>query len=173
MRRPNTLRWVGLFIVATLALTSACNTDVDSGTPAVTGQEALFEITGDVTAVNVEDIDVDVSIPSEGIDVDLDASIKVQLTVGLESVDAESAALCALKSGSQVIVVVTEKTDLEFDRPLSELNSLEDESIRATGNAHRTPGTPGGITDPSGTCELQAEKLGLVEEADGSPGPEN
>lgn len=159
-------------LLAILALGSACNTDTDSRAPVAPDEESTFDLTGDVTAVNIQDVDVDVSIPTEGIDVDIDASIKVQLTVGVESIDQATADLCAIENGSQVIVVVTEKTDLDFDRPLSELSSLEDESIRTTGTAHKSSGKPEQDPGPSGDCFLQAETLGLVEEKpEASPSP--
>lgn len=170
MRVLHAKQWLGVSMVTILALGPACNTDAGSGAPGVTGEESSFELTGDVTAVNIEDVDVDVSIPTEGIDVDIDASIKVQLTVGVESIDQATADLCAIENGSQVIVVVTEDTDIAFGRLFSELNSLEDESIRARGNAHKASDNADENTGPSGNCELQAEKLELVkEESEPSP----
>ena len=150
-----------------MLLLSACNTEQDA-TPPATGQESSFELTGDVTAVDIENVDLDVSVPPPGerVALDVDASITVKLTVNIETMDDSSSQLCGLEVGQDAIVVVTEETDLEFDRPLNELSTLEDESIRATGTARETAAvqSPGQTTEPSGSCEFAAGTLALVEE---------
>jgi hypothetical protein len=92
----------------------------------------------------------------------------VNLTVNIETIDDPSSQLCGLEVGQDVVVVVTEETDLEFDRPLNELGTLEDESIRVSGTARETAAvqSPGqATTDPGGTCEFSASTLSVVEEA--------
>jgi hypothetical protein len=156
-----------------MMLLPACNTE-ESEPPPTTGQETSFELSGDVTAVDIENVDLDVSVPPPGerVGIDVDAAITVNLTVNIETLDDASSQLCGLEVGQDVVVVVTEETDLEFDRPLNELGTLEDESIRATGTARETAAvqSPGqGTTGPGGSCEFAARTLAVVEEA--SPAP--
>jgi hypothetical protein len=163
-------------LLVLLGLT-ACNTADDTSDANTTGETAQFEITGDVSAVDIEDVDFDpnISTGNDGIDIDPEASIRVQLTVNIESINAEAAELCKLQPDSDAIVVVTEDTDLDFDSDLSEMDTLDDESIIATGTAEErlvesdaTPST----TDPDGACVLTAERVRLAEETpapNGSP----
>ncbi len=151
-----------------LMLLPACNLDEDAAPPATTGRESTFELSGDVTAVDIEDVDFDVSVPPEGANVDVDAAITVNLTVNIETIDDASSELCGLEVGQDVVVVVTDETDLDFNRPLSELGTLEDESVRASGAARETAAvqSPGQATvEPGGNCEFSARTLSLVEEA--------
>jgi hypothetical protein len=90
----------------------------------------------------------------------------------MESIDDATAQLCGLQAGTDVIVVVDDNTDLDFDRPLTELGTMEDESIRASGIATeraalQSPG--GGSKEPAGKCELRAQTVALVEEATPEP----
>jgi hypothetical protein len=153
-----------------LLVLAACNTADDTSDANTTGATAQFEISGDVSAVDIEDVDFDPNISTgpDGIDVDPEASIRVQLTVNIESINEEAAELCKLQADSDAIVVVTEDTDLDFDSDLSEMDTLDDESIIATGTAEErlvesdsTPTT----TDPDGACVLTAERVRLDEEA--------
>lgn len=160
-------RAVLLTALAMLVL-PACNTQDDTGPPAATGEESSFELTGDVSAVDIEDVDFDVSIPPEGVNVDVDGGITVNLTVNLETIDDASSELCGVAVGQDVIVVVTDETDLDFDRPVSELGTLEDESIRASGTAREeaAAASPGqGTTEPASSCEFHASTMSLVEES--------
>jgi hypothetical protein len=161
-------------LLVLLGLT-ACNTADDTSDANTTGETAQFEISGDVSAVDIEDVDFDPNISSgnDGIDIDPEASIRVQLTVNIESINAEAAELCKLQPDSDAIVVITEDTDLDFDRDLSEMDTLDDESIIATGTAEErlvesdsTPTT----TDPDGACVLTAERVRLDEETPTEPG---
>lgn len=165
---------VGALLV--LMVLAACNTGDDTSDANTTGEEAQFEVSGDVTAVDIEDIDVDpnISAGTDGIDIDPEASIRVQLTVNIESINTEAAELCKLQVGSDAVVVVTQDTDMDFDSPLNEMNTLDDESIIATGTAEErliesdsTPTT----TDPDGACVLNAERLRLDEESPDEPSP--
>ena len=158
-----------------LALLVACNTGDDTSDANTTGRQAQFEISGDVSAVDIEDVDVDpgVSTGPDGVDVDPDVSIRVQLTVNIEAINEEAAELCKLQAGSDAIVVLTEDSDLDFDANLTEMDTLDDESIIATGTAEErlvesdsTPTT----TDPDGSCVLTAERVRLEEETAIQPG---
>jgi hypothetical protein len=157
-----------------LMLLAACNTDGDTSDDLTTGQKTQFEISGDVSAVDVEDIDIDpgISTGPDGIDVDPSASVRVQLTVNVESINDVAAELCKLQPGGDAILLVNEDTDIDFDRPLDEMDTLNDESITATGTAEErlveSDATPN-ASDPDGTCVLQVERLGLREEATTSP----
>jgi hypothetical protein len=162
------VRTVSLFMVAALVL-CACNTDDDASDDPTTGSEAAFEITGDVSAVDVEDVDVgiDLSTGPDGVEFDPSASATVQLTVNLESINQEAAGLCKLEVGSDAILTVTDETDLELDRPFEELGTIGDESVKATGRASELSAetaSPNAATDPDGACRLQAETLSLAEE---------
>lgn len=165
----------GAFLV--LAVLAACNTADDTSDANTTGEQAQFEISGDVSAVDIEDVDVDpgISTGPDGIDIDPEASIRVQLTVNIESINEEAAALCKLQADGDAIVVVTEDTDLDFDANLTEMDTLDDESIIATGTAEErlvesdsTPTT----TDPDGACVLTAERVRLDEETATEPSAE-
>jgi hypothetical protein len=167
-----------LVVLVVLLALPACNTSEESEAPPATGQESPFELTGDVSAVDIEDVDFDVSLPPEGVEVDVDAGITVNMTINLETIDDASSTLCGVAVGQDVILVVTEDTDLDFDRPLSELGTLEDESVRASGTAREATGgeSPGqGTTEPAGNCTFHAATLSLVEEqtpaATPSPSP--
>lgn len=160
--------WLVLLVLA------ACNTADDTSDANTTGETAQFEISGDVSAVDIEDVDLDPNISTgpDGIDIDPEASIRVQLTVNIESINEEAAELCKLQPDSDAIVVVTEDTDLDFDSDLNELDTLDDESITATGTAEErlvesdsTPTT----TDPDGACVLNAERVRLAEETATEP----
>jgi hypothetical protein len=158
--------------VLVLAL-AGCNTDGDSSDDATTGAEAAFELTGDVSAVDIEDVDLglELSTGAEGVEVNPNASATVQLTVNLESINQEAADLCGLQSGSDAVIVVTDETDLGLDRPIEELRTIRDESIRATGTARELSGETAGPdagTAPEGSCRLDARTLALAEEP-GSP----
>lgn len=158
-------------LVMMMALTG-CNTQEDATPSATTGEETSFELTGDVAAVDIEDVDFGLSIPPEGVNVGVDAAIKVNLTVNVESIDDATSQLCGVKAGADAIVVVSEQTDLDFDRPLTELGTLEDESIRVKGTARERAAvqSPGdGSTEPAGKCEMEAETVALVEEATPEP----
>jgi hypothetical protein len=149
-----------------------CNTQEDATPPPSTGQESSFELTGDVAAVDIEDVDFGLSIPPDGVNVRVEAGITVNLTVDLESIDDATAQLCGLKGGTEAIVVVDDNTDLDFDRPRSELGTLEDESIRAIGIAKERAAlqSPGdGATEFADKCELKAEAVALVEETTPEP----
>jgi hypothetical protein len=151
---------------------AACNIQEDGVPPLTTGQESSFELTGDVAAVDIEDVDFGLSIPPEGVNVGVEAGITVSLTINIESIDDATAQLCGLQAGSDAILVVDDNSDLDFDRPLTELGTLEDESIRATGIAKeraalQSPG--GGSTEPAGKCELRAQTVALVEQATPEP----
>lgn len=167
-----TRAWAGMLLC--LVLLAACNTDDDASDDITTGKEAQFEISGDVSAVDIEDIDVDpgISTGPDGIDVDPSASVRVQLTVNVESINDEAAALCKLQPGGDAILLVTEDTDIDFDRPLDELDELDDESITASGTAEErlveSDATPN-ASDPDGTCVLTVERLALKEEATTTP----
>ncbi|CAN5864580.1 hypothetical protein BH23ACT12_BH23ACT12_14760 [soil metagenome] len=163
------IRTLSAPLLLVLAL-AACNTADDSSDAITTGEQVQFEIAGDVSAVDIEDVDVDpgISVGPDGIDVDPQASFRVQLTVNIESINDEAARLCDLQAGSDTIVIVTEDTDLDFGRSITEMDTLDDESIVATGMAEErliesdaTPTT----TDPDGACVLSVERLRLDEEA--------
>ena len=165
-------RWSSVALLLILMGLPACNTQEDDAPPPSTGQESSFDLTGDVSAVDLEDVDFGLSLPPEGVNVGVDAGITVNLTVDIESIDDASAQLCGLQAGGSVIVVVTDETDLDFDRPLTELGTLEDESIRVQGTARERAAvaSPGdGSAEPVGECELEADTVALVEE--GTPGP--
>lgn len=162
-------RFLLAWALLVLSVLAACNTADDTSNANTTGQTAEFEISGDVSAVDIEDVDLDpgISAGRDGIDVNPQASIRVQLTVNIESINQEAADLCKLQAGSDTIVVVTEDTDLDFDTNLTEMDSLDDESVIATGTAEErlvesdsTPTT----TDPDGVCVLTAERLRVDEE---------
>jgi hypothetical protein len=166
-RALKTKRAACLTLLLTILLLSACNTQEDEQPPTTTGEETPFELTGDVSAVDIEDVDFDVSLPAEGVNVGVDAGITVNLTVNIETIDDPSSQLCEVAAGQDAIVVVTEETDLDFDRPLSELGTLEDESIRASGTARQEAAaeSPGqGTTQPAGSCRFHASSLSLIEE---------
>ncbi|HEX2052826.1 MAG TPA: hypothetical protein VHJ78_03735 [Actinomycetota bacterium] len=156
-------------------LLSACNTADDTSTAPTTGQESAFQLTGDVSAVDVEDVDVDVDVSAgpDGIDIDPSGSVTVQLTVNLESINDEAAQLCGLQAGRDATVVVTDETDLDVDRPLAELGTIQDESITASGTARQLVGSDASANEPAGNCTLAAASLALAEEpaAEGSPTP--
>ncbi|HEX2178036.1 MAG TPA: hypothetical protein VHL54_00740 [Actinomycetota bacterium] len=159
-----------LVIVLTLA---GCNTEGNSSDDPTTGTEAAFEVTGDVSAVDIEDVDfgLDLSTGGEGVEINPSASVTVQLTVNIESVNREAADLCGLEPGSDTVIVVTDETDLALDRPLEELGTIQDESIRTTGTARELSGEtagPDAAVAPAGSCRLDAQTLALAEEA-GSP----
>ncbi len=162
------VRTVSLLVVAALVL-GACNTDDDGSDDPTTGTETAFEITGDVSAVDVEDVDVgiDLSTGPDGVEFNPSASATLQLTVNLESINREAAELCKLEVGSDAILTVTDETDLELDRPFEELGTIGDESIKATGRASELAAetaSPNAATDPDGACRLEAETLSLAEE---------
>lgn len=165
--------WAGMLLC--LISLGACNTGDDTSDDLTTGQQSQFEISGDVSAVDIEDIDIDpgVSTGPDGIDVDPSASVRVQLTVNVESINDEAARLCKLQPSGDAILLVTEDTDIEFDRPLDELNTLDDESITASGAAEErlveSDATPN-ASDPDGICVLRVERLALKEEATTTPG---
>jgi hypothetical protein len=167
-----TRAWAGMLLC--LVLLAGCNTDDDASDDMTTGRQTQFEISGDVSAVDIEDIDVDpgISTGPDGIDVDPSASVRVQLTVNVESINDQAAELCELQPGGDAILLVTEDTDIDFDRPLDELDTLNDESITATGTAEErlveSDATPN-ASDPDGTCVLRAERLALREEATTTP----
>lgn len=158
--------------ILVIALTLAgCNTQGDSD-GATTGTEAAFELTGDVSAVEIEDVDfgLDLSTGGEGVEMNPNASVTVQLTVNIESINQEAADLCGLESGSDTVLVVTDETDLGLDRPLEELGTIRDESIRTTGTARKLSGETASpdAAAPQGSCRLDARTLALAEEA-GAP----
>lgn len=160
------VRTVSLFMVAVLVL-GACNTDDDASDDPTTGSETAFEITGDVSAVDVEDVDVGIDLSTGPDGAEFNPSATVQLTVNLESINQEAAELCKLEVGSDALLTVTDETDLELDRPFEELGTIGDESVKATGRASElSAGTasPDAATDPDGACRLQAETLSLAEE---------
>lgn len=169
--RSSVGRSVGLLLLGPML--SACATADDSSTAPTTGQETSFQLTGDVTAVDIEDVDVDVdaSVGPDGIDVDPSGSITVQVTVNLESINDEAAQLCGLEVGGEAVVVVSDETDVQFDRPLTELDTIEDESIIASGSARELAGATANGADPGGECSLDAATLGLAEEPEGQGSP--
>ena len=164
-----TRKGVGLFILV-LVLT-ACNTADDASKAPTTGQRASFHLSGDVGAVDVEDVDVDVDVSAGpgGINIDPSAGVTVQLTVTLESINQEAGRLCGLQSGGEAVVVVTDETDLELDRPLSELGTIQDESITASGTAEQLAAATADAAEPGTRCSLTASTLAVAEEPGGGP----
>lgn len=165
-------RRFAVLLVGVLLL-PACNTGDDAANEATTGEQAAFELRGDVTAVDVEDVDVnvDVSAGPEGVDIDPSGSVRVQLTVNLEEINTEAAQLCGLQAGSDTVVVVTDETDLAMDRPLTELATIQDESVTASGTARKLAASGAEPTEPAGGCALEASNLGLAEEPEGEGNP--
>ncbi|HEX2148927.1 MAG TPA: hypothetical protein VHI31_01950 [Actinomycetota bacterium] len=160
-----------------LFLLAACNTADNTAGTDTTGEQTRFEVSGDVSAVDVEDVDLDPNISAgpDGIDINPEASVRVQLTINIESVNDEAAELCNLEAGSDAIVVVTDDTELNLDRSITELDTLSDESIVATGVAQERQAESGAsptATDPDGGCLLTAQSLELDQEsATSSPSP--
>ena len=165
-------RWSPITVVLIMMALPACNTQEDATPPPSTGRESSFELTGDVSAVDLEDVDFGLSMPTEGVNVGVDAGITVNVTVDIASIDEASSELCGLAAGGEVVVIVTDETDLDFDRPLTELGTLEDESIRVGGTARERAAvtSPGdGSTEPTSECDLQADTVALVEDATPEP----
>lgn len=160
-------------LVLAAFLLAACNTADDSTNVPTTGEEAAFQLRGDVSAVDIEDVDVDVDVSAgpDGVDIDPSASARVQLTINLEEINSEAAQLCGLQSGSDAVVVVTDETDLQMDRPLEELGSIQDESVTASGTARKLADAGTQPTEPAGGCALDAATLGLDEEPQGEGNP--
>ncbi|HYN98778.1 MAG TPA: hypothetical protein VEU28_03815, partial [Actinomycetota bacterium] len=151
--------WVLAGSLLVLFLLGACKTADNTAGTDTTGQQTQFEVSGDVSAVDVEDVDVDPNISTgpDGIDIDPEASVRVQVTINIESINDEAAELCNLQAGSDAIVVVTDDTDLNLDRSITELDTLSDESIVATGVAQeRQSGASPTVTQPDGGCLLTA-----------------
>ncbi len=154
------------WLVALVLLFPACATADDNTTAPTTGKESSFQVTGDVSAVDVEDVDVDVdaSIGPDGFDVNPSGSVTVQVTIKLESINDEAAELCEVQAGGDAVLVVNDDTDLAFDRPLTELDTLRDESVTATGTARELAGQTVDAADPGAACILTAVTLALAEE---------
>ena len=79
-------RWSPIAVRLMMAL-PACKTREDATPPPSTGRESSFELTGDVSAVDLEDVDYGLSMPTEGVKVGVDAGITVSVTVNIESID--------------------------------------------------------------------------------------
>ena len=161
----------GAALLILVVVLSGCNTADDTSKAPSTGRQASFQLSGDVSAVDVEDVDVDVDVSAGpgGINIDPSAGVTVQLTVTLEAINQEATELCGLESGGEAVLVVTDETDLDFDRPLTELGTIQDESITASGTAEQLAAGTQGAAEPDARCSLTATTLALAEEPEAEP----
>lgn len=152
MLHPSKPRLAGLVIAGVLALPACARSEP---TPPATGRQSTFSLTGSVVSVDVKGVDVNLRLPTAGLNAGASAAFKVNLTMKIESIDQATGKLCGLKVGDRAVIKATNKTDLAVGQPISKLGSLQDQTIGAAGTARE-------ISSPPGTCDLQASSLKLV-----------
>lgn len=146
-------RWAGLVVAGLLALPACAGRE--PSLPA-TGRQSPFDLTGSVVSVDVKGVDVNLNLPTAGLNAGASAAFKVDLTMRIESIDPPTGKLCGLGAGDKVVVGATNKTDLAVGQSISNLGKLQDQTIGAAGTARE-------ISSPPGTCDLQASSLKLVQ----------